>query len=297
MKWRCRATASTLAAAGAPSRSIVEHDRFDENYVLLRWIDAGILGLHERADASSCWTGAAADARLVEQLTALVNACTRRRGAGSGATAPRGRRRRDGRADRGAARSRWPTLRRARSSAASASTTSPSDASEFGMLVAAPEHRGTGVGRALVDVRRAAQPRARPAGDAARAARPAHVEHPSKEFLKAWYGRLRLPAHPHRPRRRRPSAAGAAARHAVRHRRLREAAQVHSTRLFSVAASTSPEIRHVWPALVHCTAGRPSISSSRALARRRRAPGGRRSCRRSPAVALVEHGPRRCGRR
>ena len=64
-----------------------------------------------------------------------------------------------------------------------------SDADEFGMLVAAPDRRGTGIGRALLDfVERCARDRGR------RAVRlellvPRHGSHPDKEFLKAWYGR------------------------------------------------------------------------------------------------------------
>ena len=63
------------------------------------------------------------------------------------------------------------------------------DASEFGMLVAAPSHRGTGVGRALLDfVERRGRERA------LRAIRlellvPRTWSHPSKEFLSDWYGR------------------------------------------------------------------------------------------------------------
>lgn len=63
------------------------------------------------------------------------------------------------------------------------------DASEFGLLVAAPDQRGTGVGRALVDfVERASHERG------LRAVRlellvPRARSHPSKEFLKGWYGR------------------------------------------------------------------------------------------------------------
>jgi GNAT superfamily N-acetyltransferase len=63
------------------------------------------------------------------------------------------------------------------------------DASEFGLLVVAPEQRGTGLGRALVDF---AEERSR-----ARELRamqlellvPRGWEHPNKEFLKGWYGR------------------------------------------------------------------------------------------------------------
>jgi ribosomal protein S18 acetylase RimI-like enzyme len=63
------------------------------------------------------------------------------------------------------------------------------DASEFGLLAAAPARRGTGVGRALVDfAERSSRERGR------RAIRlelllPRTWRHPSKEALKAWYGR------------------------------------------------------------------------------------------------------------
>ena len=62
-------------------------------------------------------------------------------------------------------------------------------ASESGMLVAAPAHRGTGVGRALLGfVERRGHERG------LRAIRlellvPRTWSHPSKEFLSAWYGR------------------------------------------------------------------------------------------------------------
>jgi GNAT superfamily N-acetyltransferase len=64
------------------------------------------------------------------------------------------------------------------------------DASEFGMLVTAPDHRGAGVGRALVAF---AEQHSRERG--LRAIRlellvPRAWRHPSKEFLKAWYGRI-----------------------------------------------------------------------------------------------------------
>ena len=63
------------------------------------------------------------------------------------------------------------------------------DASELGMLAAAGGHRGTGVGRALVDF---VEDRSRARG--LRAVRlelllPREWRHPSKERLKAWYGR------------------------------------------------------------------------------------------------------------
>jgi GNAT superfamily N-acetyltransferase len=64
------------------------------------------------------------------------------------------------------------------------------DASEFGMLVAAFEQRGTGVGRALVEF---AEQRTRERGRRAMQLEllvPRAWEHPSKEFLKAWYGRI-----------------------------------------------------------------------------------------------------------
>ena len=57
------------------------------------------------------------------------------------------------------------------------------------MLVAAPEQRGTGVGRALVDF---AERHSRERGLRAIQLEllvPRAWRHPSKEFLKAWYGR------------------------------------------------------------------------------------------------------------
>jgi GNAT superfamily N-acetyltransferase len=64
------------------------------------------------------------------------------------------------------------------------------DASEFGMLVAAFEQRGTGVGRALVEF---AERRTRERGRRAMQLEllvPREWAHPSKELLKAWYGRI-----------------------------------------------------------------------------------------------------------
>jgi GNAT superfamily N-acetyltransferase len=63
------------------------------------------------------------------------------------------------------------------------------DASEFGLLVAAPDERGTGVGRALLDF---AERRSRERGLRAMQLEllvPRDWRHPSKEFLKSWYGR------------------------------------------------------------------------------------------------------------
>lgn len=64
------------------------------------------------------------------------------------------------------------------------------DASEFGLLVADPDQRGTGVGRALVSF---AERHSRERG--LRTMRlellvPRDWSHPSKEFLKTWYGRM-----------------------------------------------------------------------------------------------------------
>jgi GNAT superfamily N-acetyltransferase len=64
------------------------------------------------------------------------------------------------------------------------------DASEFGMLVAAFGQRGAGVGRAPVEF---AERRTRERGRRAMQLEllvPREWEHPSKEFLKAWYGRI-----------------------------------------------------------------------------------------------------------
>jgi GNAT superfamily N-acetyltransferase len=64
------------------------------------------------------------------------------------------------------------------------------DATEFGMLVAAFEQRTTGIGRALVEF---AERRGREQGRRAMQLEllvPREWQHPSKEFLKAWYGRI-----------------------------------------------------------------------------------------------------------
>jgi GNAT superfamily N-acetyltransferase len=64
------------------------------------------------------------------------------------------------------------------------------DMSEFGLLVAAPDQRGTGVGRALVAF---AEQHCRERGLRAMQLEllvPRTWRHPSKEFLKVWYGRM-----------------------------------------------------------------------------------------------------------
>jgi GNAT superfamily N-acetyltransferase len=64
------------------------------------------------------------------------------------------------------------------------------DVSAFGMLVAAPDQRGTGVGRTLVDF---AERHSRESGLRAMQLEllvPREWRHPNKEFLKAWYGRI-----------------------------------------------------------------------------------------------------------
>lgn len=63
------------------------------------------------------------------------------------------------------------------------------DASEFGLLVAATNERGTGIGRGLLDF---AEARSRDRGVRTMQLEllvPRGWSHPSKEFLKAWYGR------------------------------------------------------------------------------------------------------------
>ena len=65
-----------------------------------------------------------------------------------------------------------------------------SGAGEFGMLVADPAHRGTGIGRELV---RFAERWTREQGrDTVQleVLTPRNWSHPSKEFLKAWYTRI-----------------------------------------------------------------------------------------------------------
>lgn len=66
----------------------------------------------------------------------------------------------------------------------------PGDAAEFAMLVAAHTHRGTGIGRALVGfVEREGRDRGRRAIQLELLV-PRAWRHPSKVFLKSWYGRI-----------------------------------------------------------------------------------------------------------
>ena len=63
------------------------------------------------------------------------------------------------------------------------------DTSEFGILVAAPDERNTGVGRALLDhIERSSRERGMRAMQLELLV-PREWSHPSKEFLKHWYGR------------------------------------------------------------------------------------------------------------
>jgi GNAT superfamily N-acetyltransferase len=62
------------------------------------------------------------------------------------------------------------------------------DTSEFGILVAAPEHRGIGIGRALVDFAERHSRERRRRTMQLELLVPRDWAHPSKEFLKVWYG-------------------------------------------------------------------------------------------------------------
>lgn len=63
------------------------------------------------------------------------------------------------------------------------------DTSEFGMLVAAPSERNTGVGRALLDFAERTGAERGMATMRLELLVPREWTHPSKEFLKGWYGR------------------------------------------------------------------------------------------------------------
>jgi GNAT superfamily N-acetyltransferase len=63
------------------------------------------------------------------------------------------------------------------------------DTSEFGMLVADPDRRGTGIGRRLLDFAERDGRDRRLRAIQLELLVPRAWSHPSKEFLKAWYGR------------------------------------------------------------------------------------------------------------
>jgi GNAT superfamily N-acetyltransferase len=63
------------------------------------------------------------------------------------------------------------------------------DVSEFGLLVSAPAHRGSGVGRALLDHIERDRREAGMRTMRLEVLVPRDWTHPSKEFLKDWYGR------------------------------------------------------------------------------------------------------------
>jgi GNAT superfamily N-acetyltransferase len=65
----------------------------------------------------------------------------------------------------------------------------PADASEFGMLVAAPDRRGTGIGRALLDFTEEQSRERELRAVQLELLVPRGWRHPNKELLKSWYGR------------------------------------------------------------------------------------------------------------
>jgi GNAT superfamily N-acetyltransferase len=142
--------------------------------------DAHAIGLLQAADSH--------DARLVDELTGLIN--------GVYATAESGLWR-DGAtrttasevAELIAARQIAVATRDGRIVGSVRIHDVADDTSEFGILVAAPDQRGTGVGRALLDF---AEGQSRERGLRAIQLEllvPRTWRHPSKEFLKSWYGR------------------------------------------------------------------------------------------------------------
>jgi GNAT superfamily N-acetyltransferase len=63
------------------------------------------------------------------------------------------------------------------------------DAGEFGMLVAAPDHRGIGIGRHLIDFAEHYSRQRRLRAIQLELLVPRAGRHPGKEFLKSWYAR------------------------------------------------------------------------------------------------------------
>jgi GNAT superfamily N-acetyltransferase len=168
-------------------RTIVGHDCFHENYVLRRSIRPAIL---DRMTVAVALLDAAVseDAGLVDPLTDLINDVY--------ATAESGLWR------DGATRTTTTELAELIRAGQMAVATRnghimgsvrlhdvSDDTSEFGLLVAARDNRSTGVGRALLDF---AERHSRERGLRAIQLEllvPRAWSHPSKEFLKAWYGR------------------------------------------------------------------------------------------------------------
>ena len=174
------------------TRSIVDHDRSGENYVLRRSISAA----HPRRDDATTTDRRRAARAGGRPRRRLVDAADRPRqrrlrDRGERALARRGHADdgdRDRRADRAPARSSSPPATGSIVGSVRVHDVAD-DASEFGMLVAAPDQRGTGIGRALLDF---AERRSRERGLRAMQLEllvPRGWRHPSKEFLRAWYGR------------------------------------------------------------------------------------------------------------
>jgi GNAT superfamily N-acetyltransferase len=166
------------------------HDRFGENYVLPSSMPRSILPRMGRTDPHVRWLEPAErhDAGLVARLTDLVNEVY--------ASAESGLWR------SGTPRTTADEIAELIAAGEIAVATVDGDiagcvrihdvsgdASEFGLLTAAPEQRGIGIGRALLDF---AEHDARERGRRAMQLElllPRAWRHPSKEFLKAWYGR------------------------------------------------------------------------------------------------------------
>ena len=230
MKWRCRATASTLRSCRSSTPAIVDHDRFGENYVLRR-CDRSCVGILEqtaerRVRRPPAGAGGADDARLVDQLTDLINDVY--------ATAERGlwregwtRTTASELAELIGAREIAVAARHGQIVGSVRSTTSPTTRASSGCWWRHPSSVARGVGRALVAF---AERESRERGLRAMQLEllvPRTWSHPSKEFLQGWYGRIGYRLIGSRGRRR-LSAPRAAARHAVRPHRLREASRPRS---------------------------------------------------------------------
>jgi ribosomal protein S18 acetylase RimI-like enzyme len=163
------------------------HDRCGENYVLQRWMRAAILG-PMATGVRVLEAGDRHDDDLVEAVTRLINDVyvTAESGLWSDGTT---RTTASEIAGFIAAREIAVATRDGEIGGAVRIHDVAGDASEFGLLAAAPDQRGTGLGRALLDF---AEESARARGLRAMQLEllvPRDWEHPSKEFLKAWYGR------------------------------------------------------------------------------------------------------------